>query len=184
MTLLSTTIPSLLLEGGPLVATPTPRTTGGVKKRMVCYDCGERIVATIEQAKRHGWTVWVGGALCKGCGEREAAKREKQTMGWASDYIRQLQAGETARFRDSGAGATRRVRGWRHRALQGERRRVLTPRQGGRAEWLPNRQQQGSHQRMDAVAQHLRKVRQGGSVTMMRLPGRHIDIEAVSTEAR
>ncbi len=37
------------------------------KKRMRCYDCGERIRATIGQAKAHGWTVWVGGATCKMC---------------------------------------------------------------------------------------------------------------------
>lgn len=46
----------------------------GTMKRMRCVECGERITATIEQAKRHGWTLWVGGSLCKGCSEREAAK--------------------------------------------------------------------------------------------------------------
>lgn len=29
--------------------------SGGVTKRMRCVDCGDRINATIEQAKRHGW---------------------------------------------------------------------------------------------------------------------------------
>lgn len=36
-------------------------------KSMRCYDCGDRIRATIQQAKAHGWILWVGGAFCKGC---------------------------------------------------------------------------------------------------------------------
>jgi dissimilatory sulfite reductase (desulfoviridin) alpha/beta subunit len=41
----------------------------GVKKRMVCVDCWELIIATIVQAQKHGWTVWVGGSRCKRCSE-------------------------------------------------------------------------------------------------------------------
>jgi hypothetical protein len=37
------------------------------EKNMICIDCAIRIRATIEQAKAHGWDVWVGGARCKGC---------------------------------------------------------------------------------------------------------------------
>ena len=37
---------------------------------MVCVDCFMKIVASIGQAKRHGWVVWVGGARCKGCVEK------------------------------------------------------------------------------------------------------------------
>ena len=47
-----------------------------VKKRMVCVDCLEKLSAIIEQAKCHGWKVWVGGALCKDCGQREAAHEQ------------------------------------------------------------------------------------------------------------
>lgn len=39
---------------------------------MVCHRCLMFITATIAQAKRHGWTVWVGGALCKQCNENDA----------------------------------------------------------------------------------------------------------------
>jgi dissimilatory sulfite reductase (desulfoviridin) alpha/beta subunit len=41
---------------------------------MVCVDCLDKITATIEQSKRHGWVVWVGGARCKSCNERAAAE--------------------------------------------------------------------------------------------------------------
>lgn len=41
-----------------------------VVKKMVCVGCGMRIDATIPQAKRHGWKLWVGGARCKTCGEK------------------------------------------------------------------------------------------------------------------
>jgi hypothetical protein len=42
-----------------------------MSKRMRCYVCAMRIVATIEKAKAHGWTLWVGGATCKTCSEKE-----------------------------------------------------------------------------------------------------------------
>lgn len=41
-----------------------------VVKEMVCVGCGMRIGATIPQAKRHGWRLWVGGARCKTCSEK------------------------------------------------------------------------------------------------------------------
>ena len=44
--------------------------SAGIKKAMVCVHCTMKICATIVQAKSHGWTVWVGGAACKGCSER------------------------------------------------------------------------------------------------------------------
>lgn len=44
------------------------------KKIMMCITCLEKIVATIAQAKAHGWQVWVGGARCKRCAEEEAAQ--------------------------------------------------------------------------------------------------------------
>jgi hypothetical protein len=40
---------------------------GGLKKKMICYDCAIRIEATISQARVQGWDVWVGGARCKAC---------------------------------------------------------------------------------------------------------------------
>ena len=45
------------------------------QKPMVCFDCGMKIRATLQQAKRHGWTLWVGGSRCKSCSE--ALAREK-----------------------------------------------------------------------------------------------------------
>lgn len=44
--------------------TPAPNA-----KRMVCVECGMKLIATMEQAKRHGWALWVGCALCKACVE-------------------------------------------------------------------------------------------------------------------
>lgn len=41
----------------------------GAKKAMVCVRCFTGIIATIVQAKAHGWSVWVGGAMCKRCVE-------------------------------------------------------------------------------------------------------------------
>lgn len=41
--------------------------SGGVPKRMACCFCGDRILATIAQAKAHNWTLWVGGASCGPC---------------------------------------------------------------------------------------------------------------------
>jgi hypothetical protein len=49
------------------------RTTPLPEKTMVCVDCGQRIVATLAQAKAHGWTLWVGGARCKVCTEGKGA---------------------------------------------------------------------------------------------------------------
>ena len=40
---------------------------GMANKDMVCFDCLSKISATIAQAKRHGWEVWVGGARCASC---------------------------------------------------------------------------------------------------------------------
>jgi hypothetical protein len=45
---------------------------GGVLKPMVCVDCAMRISATLREAKRHGWLLWVGGARCKSCVENGA----------------------------------------------------------------------------------------------------------------
>lgn len=42
----------------------------GTPRGLLCWDCGMRIAATIEQAKRHGWQVWVGGARCKSCADK------------------------------------------------------------------------------------------------------------------
>jgi dissimilatory sulfite reductase (desulfoviridin) alpha/beta subunit len=42
----------------------------GYRKQMICIECLVRIHATIPQAKKHGWTVWVGGARCKSCTEK------------------------------------------------------------------------------------------------------------------
>lgn len=47
------------------------RDCGMTIKRMVCFECGMKIRATIRQAKAHGWALWVGGALCKACSEKE-----------------------------------------------------------------------------------------------------------------
>lgn len=33
-----------------------------------------RITATMDQARRHGWTLWVGGARCKRCGIEDAKR--------------------------------------------------------------------------------------------------------------
>ena len=38
-------------------------------KPMQCINCGMRITATMQQAKRHGWQLWVGGSRCKRCVE-------------------------------------------------------------------------------------------------------------------
>lgn len=46
---------------------------GGTKRSIVCHECGQRIVATIQQAKRHEWLLWVGGALCPRHHDRENA---------------------------------------------------------------------------------------------------------------
>ncbi len=43
----------------------------GTPKYMRCYSCDERIRATIQQAKAHGWILWVGGAYCKSCSGKE-----------------------------------------------------------------------------------------------------------------
>lgn len=43
-------------------------------KPMVCYDCGHKIRATIRQAKRHGWALWVGGARCKRCEDKRRSE--------------------------------------------------------------------------------------------------------------
>lgn len=40
-------------------------------KRMICCECGLKILATMDQAKRHGWTLWVGGAVCGACVSKE-----------------------------------------------------------------------------------------------------------------
>jgi hypothetical protein len=53
-----------------------PETT----KQMVCYDCGMKITATLAQAKRHGWELWVGGARCKVCRNRHDAGEAMPTM--------------------------------------------------------------------------------------------------------
>ncbi len=37
------------------------------QKRMTCWVCKDGIISTIDQAKRHGWSVWVGGAICRVC---------------------------------------------------------------------------------------------------------------------
>lgn len=44
-------------------------------KLMVCVGCGATIRATVQQARRHGWHFWVGGARCKAC---VAAKLEPE----------------------------------------------------------------------------------------------------------
>jgi hypothetical protein len=36
-------------------------------KPMICCTCGARIVATLDQAQRHGWKLWVGGGQCRRC---------------------------------------------------------------------------------------------------------------------
>lgn len=30
---------------------------GGTKRSIVCHECGTRIIATIQQAKRHEWLL-------------------------------------------------------------------------------------------------------------------------------
>ena len=40
-----------------------------VKNPMVCVDCDDRLFATIRQAARSGWKVWLGGARCNDCEE-------------------------------------------------------------------------------------------------------------------
>lgn len=52
-------------------------TTAPNAKPMVCIDCGLRILATLEQAKRHGWALWVGGGRCKRCGSPSQADRSR-----------------------------------------------------------------------------------------------------------
>lgn len=42
-------------------------------KRMTCCECGLKILATMDQAKRHGWTLWVGGGVCEECAGKEPA---------------------------------------------------------------------------------------------------------------
>lgn len=41
-------------------------------RNMVCFACLQKITATITQAQKHGWTLWVGGALCKRCAVQTA----------------------------------------------------------------------------------------------------------------
>ena len=43
-------------------------------KPMLCCDCSHFIVATMDQARRHGWKLWVGGARCKRCCIAEAER--------------------------------------------------------------------------------------------------------------
>lgn len=39
----------------------------GQIKEMVCVGCRAKISQTIRQAKAHGWSLWVGGAMCPTC---------------------------------------------------------------------------------------------------------------------
>lgn len=55
--------------------TPAPNA-----KPMVCCDCGARILATLEQAKRHGWALWVGGGRCKGCVAKANASTNQEAQ--------------------------------------------------------------------------------------------------------
>ena len=55
-------------------AATAARRVGRGRKQMVCVQCTLKIVATIVQAKTHGWDVWVGGARCKSCLERRGQK--------------------------------------------------------------------------------------------------------------
>ena len=48
------------------------------KKLMVCVQCGQRIDATLRQARHHGWTLWVGGARCRVCAEKLMSLWEEQ----------------------------------------------------------------------------------------------------------
>jgi len=49
---------------------------GALRKKMRCVMCSRIILADVVQARLHGWTVWLGGALCKDCRERgEAASK-------------------------------------------------------------------------------------------------------------
>jgi hypothetical protein len=48
----------------------------GTRKHMICVECLTHIHATIAQAKRHGWSVWVGGASCKACCEVDTMRRK------------------------------------------------------------------------------------------------------------
>lgn len=36
-------------------------------RTFACLVCGMRITASLQQAKRHGWALWVGGARCRAC---------------------------------------------------------------------------------------------------------------------
>lgn len=45
-------------------------------KRMTCCECGLKILATMDQAKRHGWTLWVGGGVCKDCTSKDPSHVE------------------------------------------------------------------------------------------------------------
>lgn len=39
-------------------------------KLMRCVGCEATIRATPQQAKRHGWKFWTGGARCRECIEK------------------------------------------------------------------------------------------------------------------
>lgn len=58
---------------------------GGLKKTMVCCSCAMRIDATIRQAKRHGWELWVGGARCKACVHAQSCTVEEWIHGVAPE---------------------------------------------------------------------------------------------------